>query len=144
MSKIANKLYSISATATGGRDGHVKSEDGILDVDLKTPGAMGGQGGATNPEELFAAGYAACFNGALNLAARLKRITPSKPVEVKATVTLGKDEQGNFQLAARIDANVPGVSQDVARELVEQAHGICPYSRATKGNIEVELNATNN
>ena len=124
MSKIANKLYSISATATGGRDGHVKSEDGILDVDLKTPGAMGGQGGATNPEELFAAGYAACFNGALNLAARLKRITPSEP------------------RAARIDANVPGVSQDVARELVEQAHGICPYSRATKGNIEVELNAT--
>ena len=142
MSKIANKLYSISATATGGRDGHVKSEDGILDVDLKTPWAMGGQGGATNPEELFAAGYAACFNGALNLAARLKRITPSEPPRVKVTVSLGKDEQGNFQLAARIDANVPGVSHDVARELVEQAHGICPYSRATKGNIEVELNAT--
>ena len=135
-------LYTTSATAVGGRDGHVKSEDGIIDMDLKTPASMGGKGGATNPEELFASGYAACFNGALNLAARLKRVKTGE-VSVKVTISLGKNSEGKFQLAARIDANVPEVSAEVAKELAEEAHGICPYSRATMGNIEVEIHATN-
>lgn len=135
------KLYTVSATSLGGRNGNVKSEDGILDLALKSPKEMGGPGGATNPEELFAAGYSACFNGALNLAARLKRVRVGETV-VKVTVTLGKDDQGNFRLGAVIDAEVPGVTPEVANELVEDAHNICPYSRATRGNIDVEVHAT--
>lgn len=132
-------LYTISATAVGGRDGHVKSER--LDLELKPPKEMGGPGGATNPEELFAAGYAACFTGALNLVARTRRIRTGE-VTVKVTITLGKTAEGNFQLKARIDAHVPGVTADVARKLVEEAHTVCPYSRATHGNIEAELHTT--
>lgn len=137
-------LYTTSATSVGGRDGHVKSEDGLIDMDLKTPGAMGGPGGATNPEELFAAAYSACFNGALNLVIRMKKMRPAGEVSVKATVSLGKNPEGKFQVAAKIDANVPGVSPEEAKALVEEAHTVCPYSRAIHGNVDVELNATNN
>lgn len=137
-------LYTTSATSVGGRDGHVKSEDGLIDMDLKTPGAMGGPGGATNPEELFAAAYSACFNGALNLVMRMKKMRPSGEPSVKATVSLAKNPEGKFQVVAKIDANVPGVSAEEAKALVEEAHTVCPYSRAIHGNVEVELNATNN
>ena len=132
-----DKIYSTSAVSVGGRDGHVKSADGIIDLDLRTPGT-GGKG--TTPEDLFACGWAACFNGALNLAIRLNRVKTGE-VSVKCTVTLGKTEAGNFQLAGEIEATVPGVDQETAQKLVEQAHTICPYSRATHGNIEVKLTA---
>lgn len=118
----------------------MKTSDGILDLDLKAPKEMGGPGGATNPEALFAAGYSACFNGALNLAAKLKRIRVGE-TQIKMTITLGKDDAGNFRLGALIEATVPGVTQQQAEELVKDAHNICPYSRATRGNIDVEIRA---
>lgn len=136
-------LYTATATAVGGREGHVKSTDGVIDMALKMPVGMGGAGGnATNPEQLFAAGYSACFNGALNLNARMKRIRTGE-VSVTVSVSIGKTAEGAFQLAAKIEANIPGVTEEVAKELVEAAHQTCPYSRAIRGNIEVELHATN-
>lgn len=136
-----NELYRTSATAVGGRDGHVRSADGIIDLDLRVPASMGGKGGATTPEDLFASGWSACFNGALNLAIKLAHIRPTGDVSVKATVALGKTDAGDFQLAGEIEATIPGVDQPTAQKLVEQAHTICPYSRATRGNIEVKLTA---
>lgn len=133
------KIYTTAATSNGGREGRVRTEDGTIDLELKSPGAPGAEGYA-NPEMLFASGYAACFNGALNLAARLKRIRVGETT-VTATVSLGKDGEDNFLLEARIEATVPGVDQKTADELVRDAHNICPYSRATRGNIEVELKA---
>lgn len=133
------KIYTIAATSKGGRDGKVWSEDHTIELELKSPGAAGSEGYA-NPEMLFASGYAACFNGALNLAARLKRIRVGETT-VTATVSLGKDGEGNFQLGAVIEAVIPNVDQKTADELIRDAHNICPYSRATRGNIEVELKA---
>ena len=135
-----NTLYTTSATAVGGRDGHVKSADGQIDINLKTPGAPGNNTGTT-PEDLFAAGYAACFNGAFNLAARLKRIKTGE-VSVNVEISLNKTDDGKLQLAAKITAHVPDVDEKTARELIEDAHGICPYSRATQGNIPVQLEIT--
>ena len=137
---IMEKLYTVSATSTGGRNGKVTTSDGILDLELKSPKEMGGPGGATNPEALFAAGYSACFNGALNLAARLKKVRVGE-TRVKISVTLGKDDRGNFRLGALIEATVPGVDPAKAEELVADAHNICPYSRATRGNIDLEIRA---
>ncbi len=134
-------LYTIAATSVGGRDGHVKSETGRIDLDLKPPTEMGGPGGASNPEELFAAGYAACFNGALNLVTRTKHIRPTGDLKVTVAVSIGKTAEGAFQLAAHITGVIPGVSLDTAKELVEAAHQVCPYSRATRGNIDVTLEA---
>ncbi|MDR0230591.1 MAG: organic hydroperoxide resistance protein [Dysgonamonadaceae bacterium] len=135
-----NTLYTTSATAVGGRDGHVKSADGQIDINLKTPGAPGDNTGTT-PEDLFAAGYAACFNGAFNLAARLKRIKTGE-VSVNVEISLNKTDDGKLQLAAKITAHVPDVDEKTARELIEDAHSICPYSRATQGNIPVQLEVT--
>lgn len=137
MAKIAEKSYSIGATSVGGRNGKVWSDDHVINLELKTPGAPGSEGFA-NPEMLFASGYAACFNGALNHAARLKRIRVGE-TEVKVVVSLGTDAEGNFQLEAVIDVKVPGVDQKTAEELAHDAHNICPYSRATKGNMPVEI-----
>lgn len=134
-------LYTISATSVGGRDGHVKSETGRIDLDLKPPKEMGGPGGAPNPEELFAAGYAACFNGALNAVIRGKRLRTGE-LKVTVAVSIGKTPEGAYQLAAHITGQVPGVSLEEAKKLVEEAHQVCPYSRATRGNIEVQLDAT--
>lgn len=134
------KLYTVSATSVGGRSGHVSTDDGVLSLDLAAPKEMGGPGGAANPEALFAAGYAACFNGALNLVARMRRVRVGE-TRVTIAVSLGKDAQGNFRLGARIEATVPGVDEAQARELVAAAHEVCPYSRATRGNIDVELQA---
>ncbi len=135
-----NTLYITSAKAVGGRDGHVKSADGQIDMNLKTPGAPGDNTGTT-PEDLFAAGYAACFNGAFNLAARLKRIRTGE-VSITVEISLNKTDEGKFQLAAKITAHVPGVDEKTARELAEEAHGICPYSRATQGNMPVRIEVT--
>ena len=130
-------IYTAVATATGGRDGHVSTSDGVLDLDLHTPGAMGGQGGRfTNPEQLFAAGYAACYNGALNLAVRLARVKTGT-TSVTASVSIGKNDSGGFMLAVKLDVYAPGITKDEAEKLAEQAHHICPYSNATRGNIEV-------
>lgn len=132
-------LYTAKATVEGGRTGKVKSSDGTLDFELSMPKSLGGQEkeNATNPEQLFAAGYAACFDSALNLMARQSR----KRIESKVTaeVSIGKDLDGGYKLAVVLNVAINGVSLEEAQELVEQAHGGCPYSKATRGNIEVEL-----
>jgi Ohr subfamily peroxiredoxin len=134
-------VYTASATATGdGRNGHVRSIDGVLDFDLAIPKEMGGPGGALpNPEELFAAGYAACFHGALKAVARSKKITLTDTA-ITVDVGIGPNGQGGFQLQATIEAELPGLDETTARELLDAAHQVCPYSNATRGNIEVNLN----
>lgn len=138
---IMEKLYQTSATSVGGRDGHVRSADGIIDLDLHTPASLGGKGGTTTPEELFASAWAACFNTALVLAAGLNHIKPTAPTTVKVTVVLGKTAAGEYQLEAEIEGTVPGADHATTQKLVEQAHTLCPYSRATRGNIDVKLTA---
>lgn len=133
------KLYTAQATATGGRNGHVKSSDGVLDLDVRMPKELGGSGGAySNPEQLFAAGYAACFDSALNLVIRTQKVTTGTTTVI-ANVSLGKNDNGGFGLAVKLQVAIPGVDQEVGKELIEKAHQVCPYSNATRGNIEVEL-----
>ncbi|KOO47629.1 organic hydroperoxide resistance protein [Priestia koreensis] len=134
-------MYTAKATTVGGRDGHVKSSDGVLDLNVATPKEMGGKGGdATNPEQLFAAGYSACFDSALNLVINKKRIKEVEGTEVTAEVSIGKDESDNgFKIAVELIVKVKGVPQDQAQELVEAAHQVCPYSKATRGNVQVNL-----
>jgi lipoyl-dependent peroxiredoxin len=132
-------LYTATAHATGdGRNGHATSDDGILDLDLRIPKAMGGPGGATNPEQLFAAGYAACFHSALKVVAGRQQadVTGS---EVSASVGIGSTPSGGFGLQVELDVSIPTLDHDAALALVEQAHQVCPYSNATRGNIEVTL-----
>ncbi|RZK22051.1 MAG: organic hydroperoxide resistance protein [Hymenobacter sp.] len=138
------RLYTATAKATGGRDGRATSSDNVIDLPLSTPKEMGGPGkaGATNPEQLFAAGYAACFDGALNLVARLEK-TPISGSTIEAAVSFGKDGD-NYGLAVDMAVNIPGLSQEQAEALVAKAHQVCPYSRATRGNIEVNLSTTTN
>jgi len=132
-------LYKASATATAGREGTVKSSDGVLDFEVKMPTELGGKGGAyTNPEQLFAAGYSACFGGALNLVA-LKSKIRLKDSSVTAVVGIGKTEDGGLGLEVTMKASMPGIEKDQAMELLEKAHQVCPYSIATRGNIEVKL-----
>ncbi|MFR9777657.1 organic hydroperoxide resistance protein [Micromonospora sp. MS34] len=130
-------LYTASARATGdGRDGHVRTSDGTLDLDLAIPKEMGGAGGAANPEQLFAAGYAACFHSALRLVARRAKVDVSGSV-VEAEVGIGPNGSGGFGLAVTLVVDLPAVERTAAEQLVEQAHQVCPYSNATRGNIEV-------
>lgn len=131
-------LYSTGARATGGRLGHAESTDGLLSVDLAMPKELGGQGGATNPEQLFAAGYAACFGSALALVARKQKATLSDSA-VNATVELHPDAQGGFKLGVALTVETKGVDQATADALVATAHKVCPYSNAIKGNIDVAL-----
>ncbi|MBO0951859.1 organic hydroperoxide resistance protein [Fibrella forsythiae] len=136
-------LYTAQATATGGRDGHVTSSDQVLNLDVRVPREMGGSGGAyTNPEQLFAAGYAACFDSALNMIARMTKVKTGTTT-VTADVSIGKLELGGFGLAVALNVNVPEVEQAIAEELVNKAHQVCPYSNATRGNIDVTLTVTN-
>ncbi|UOR13981.1 organic hydroperoxide resistance protein [Halobacillus amylolyticus] len=131
-------MFTAHATAKGGREGHVKSDDGLIDLNLVQPGSGNEQG--SNPEQLFAAGYSACFDGALNLVASKKKKDIDS--EITADVSLLKDESdGGFKVGVVLNVNVKGVSQEEAEELVEEAHQVCPYSKATRGNIDVELNA---
>lgn len=133
-------LYTAESTVTGGRNGHVKSSDGVIDLNIKMPKSMGGEGGnVSNPEQLFSAGYAACFDGALNLVASMQR----KKIQSQTTakVSIGKNKEGGFDLAAEIISEMQGVSQEEADELIRMADQVCPYSRATRGNIEVKLTA---
>ncbi|KIO51864.1 organic hydroperoxide resistance protein [Flavobacterium hibernum] len=137
-------LYTTSVTAKGGRNGQVKSENGILNLEVRMPKALGGANDDfTNPEMLFAAGYAACFDSALNLIISKSKIKAGE-TSVAAKVSIGQNEDGGFGLAAELDVNIPGVSIEEAQELTEKAHQICPYSNATRSNIEVKLSVTNN
>ena len=131
-------LYTAEATATGdGRNGHVRSSDGLLDADVRFPVAMGGSGGATNPEQLFAAGYAACFHSALRLIAGRDQAALGDST-VTAQVGIGPDGDA-FGLIVTLVIHVPGLEREKVREFAEAAHQVCPYSRATRGNISVEL-----
>lgn len=129
-------IYTAEATNSGGRKGHVTSSDGILDMDVSMPSAMGGHGGKTNPEQLFAAGYAACFNGAVGAVANGRNVAG---VEITAKVTIGNDPAGGFALAVALHGNFPNLSPEEALTVMEDAHSACPYSKATRGNIEVAI-----
>ncbi|MDO9472969.1 MAG: organic hydroperoxide resistance protein [Caulobacter sp.] len=133
-------LYTATATASGGRDGAARTDDGVLDVALSTPKGLGGPGkaGATNPEQLFAAGYAACFDSALRFVARSQGVTVADSA-VTAEVGIGPNATGGFGLAVALTVSLPGLERDAAQKLVETAHQVCPYSNATRGNIEVSL-----
>ncbi|SKC70774.1 organic hydroperoxide resistance protein [Krasilnikoviella flava] len=135
-------IYTAVATATGeGRDGRSRTDDGLLDVDLAIPKEMGGAGGATNPEQLFAAGYAACFHSALKLVARRQK-APLTDSAVVAEVSLLPTDEGGFRLAVALHAELGGVDQATADALVAAAHQVCPYSNATRGNVDVSVDAT--
>ncbi|GAA0570900.1 organic hydroperoxide resistance protein [Craurococcus roseus] len=133
-------LYTATATATGGRQGRIRSSDGVLDLSLAHPKELGGPGGAaTNPEQLFAAGYAACFENALLRVAR-ERKAPLRESHVTAHVGIGREEDGFFRLKVVLEVWVPGRDRAEVEEMVRVAHEeVCPYSRATRGNIEVDL-----
>ncbi|WP_432071579.1 organic hydroperoxide resistance protein [Streptomyces wuyuanensis] len=130
-------LYTAVATAENGRDGRVATDDGKLDVVVNPPREMGGSGAGTNPEQLFAAGFSACFQGALGVVARQEQADVSGST-VTAEVGIGKND-GGFGIIVKISAVIPNVDAATARELVEKAHRVCPYSKATRGNITVEL-----
>jgi Ohr subfamily peroxiredoxin len=131
-------LYTAEATSTGdGRSGHVVSSDHRLDLDLAPPAEMGGSGDGTNPEQLFAAGYSACFHSALRLVARRARVDPGEST-VTAEVGIGPEGEA-YGLAVTLIIHIPGLDREKTRELAEAAHQVCPYSRATRGNISVEL-----
>ncbi|MFH0518907.1 organic hydroperoxide resistance protein [Streptomyces sp. M41] len=130
-------LYTAVATAENGRDGRVATDDGKLDVVVNPPKEMGGSGAGTNPEQLFAAGYSACFQGALGVVARQENADISGST-VTAKVGVGKNDDG-FGIIVEISAEIPGVDVETAKGLVEKAHQVCPYSKATRGNISVTL-----
>jgi osmotically inducible protein OsmC len=137
-------LYTTGATATGGRNGQVKSENGIIDLEVRYPKALGGANeDYANPEMLFAAGYSACFDSALNLVIKNEKIQTGE-TSVTAKVSIGQIENGGFGLAVELHANVPNVTLEQAQALIEKAHQVCPYSNATRGNIEVKLTVSNN
>ncbi|HEY1761816.1 MAG TPA: organic hydroperoxide resistance protein [Acidimicrobiales bacterium] len=136
---MAKILYTANAHVTGGRNGHGRSTDGALDVDLRVPKEMGGEGGGTNPEELFAVGWSACFESALAGVARRRHLDAGE-VAIDAAISLFPVGDGSFTLSASLDVSMPAVSdRDVAVELIRGAHEACPYSNATRGNIDVEL-----
>ncbi|PWW31735.1 organic hydroperoxide resistance protein [Chromohalobacter israelensis] len=133
-------LYSTTVNAIGGRNGTVKSDDGLLDLGLAMPGSLGGKGGATNPEQLFAAGYAACFgNAVIHVTRNKEQKIKDDDVEVAATVGLEPNGNGGFALAVALEVTLAGVDQPTAEAWVAQAHEVCPYSNATRGNVDVAL-----
>lgn len=139
MTQLNQVLYTANATATGGREGSAKSDDGRLDVTLSTPKGLGGDDGAgTNPEQLFAAGYAACFIGALKVVAGQAKIALPKETSISAEVSIGPIPAG-FGIAVKLAVSLGDMDKTQAQALVEQAHQVCPYSNATRGNVDVEL-----
>ncbi|RBO80253.1 organic hydroperoxide resistance protein [Marinomonas aquiplantarum] len=134
-------LYTATATTTGGRDGRSISSDNRLDVALSTPKELGGAGGeGTNPEQLFAAGYSACFIGALKLVASQQKVTLPADLTVTANIGIGPNTKGEgFSISADMTVSLPGIEKAVAEQLVETAHKVCPYSNATRGNIDVNF-----
>jgi lipoyl-dependent peroxiredoxin len=139
---MARELYTTHATVTGGRiEGHGVTSDGALDVQLRSPAELGGEGGGTNPEQLFAVGYAACFESALGVIARREK-AETGDVSVDSRVSLSSNASGGFELSVGLDVTLPGVEDgDRAVALVAAAHEVCPYSNATRGNVEVTLTA---
>jgi Ohr subfamily peroxiredoxin len=136
---MAKVLYTAHAHVTGGRDGHGRTSDGQLEADLRVPKEMGGAGGGTNPEQLFAIGYAACFESALGVIARRRHLDPGE-VAIESAVSLLPTGDGGFKLAVTLDVSLPSVEdRDTAAQLVGAAHQVCPYSNATRGNIDVDL-----
>lgn len=132
-------LYTAIATAEGARTGHVRSSDGVIDLALSMPKSLGGAGGpGSNPEQLFAAGYSACFESALRLVARTKK-QPIEKASITAHVTIGQVDGGGFGLAVELHGSIPGMEREQAEALMHAAHQVCPYSVATRGNIEVKL-----
>jgi lipoyl-dependent peroxiredoxin len=131
-------IYTAHAHTTGGREGRSVSDDGFLDVKLSPPRAMGGAGNATNPEQLFAAGYSACFMGAMKHVAGMKKIVVPADASVDASVDIGPIPQG-FGIAVKMVVNLPGMDRTAAQDLINTAHQVCPYSNATRGNIVVDL-----
>lgn len=140
MTQLEKILYTGKTRTTGGRDGAARSSDGRLDVRLSPPGSTGT---GTNPEQLLAAGWSACFIGAIRRAAGDLKVTVPAGVSVDAEVDLGNTAAGDFGLAARLNVGLPGLDHDTATQLVEAAHRLCPYSRALTGNIAIELRAFN-
>ncbi|NMM50125.1 organic hydroperoxide resistance protein [Marinigracilibium pacificum] len=131
-------LYESTASATGGRNGQVKSEDGVIDLEVRLPQSVGGEkGDFTNPEQLFACGYASCFDSALNIVASMQKLKIDSKTNV--SVALNKTENHTYAISAKINVKIDGVDKDVAQKLLESAHEICPFSNATRGNINVEL-----
>jgi Ohr subfamily peroxiredoxin len=136
--KLEKVLYTAHATATGGRDGRAVTSDGQLDVKLALPKEMGGKGDGLNPEQLFAAGYSACFIGAMRHVAAQQKIVLPADTSIEGSVGIGPIPQG-FGIQAELKISVPGFEREAVEKLVEQAHQVCPYSNATRGNIEVTL-----
>lgn len=136
MNTIQNRLYTARTHTTGGREGSSRTDDGRLDVKLTTPGT---DGAGTNPEQLFAAGWSSCFIAAIHAVGKELKIDVPAGVAVDAEVDLGTNE-GGYLLAARLDVSLPGLAADIARTLVDAAHQTCPYSKATRGNIDVAIN----
>ena len=136
--KLDKILYTAHAHTTGGREGRTVTDDGLLDVKLSPPKAMGGAGNATNPEQLFAAGYSACFMGALKHVAGMKKVVVPGDASIDASVDIGPIAQG-FGIAVKMRVDLPGLDRAVAQDLVDAAHQVCPYSNATRGNIDVDL-----
>ena len=136
--KLDKVVYTAHAHTTGGREGRSVSDDRLLDVKLSPPKAMGGAGTATNPEQLFAAGYSACFMGALKHVAGMKKLAVPADASIDASVDIGPIPAG-FGIAARLAISLPGMDREVAQDLIATAHQVCPYSNATRGNIEVEI-----
>ena len=138
---MSKPIYTAEAHVTGGRaDGHGKTSDGTLEVDLRLPVEMGGDGGGTNPEQLFAVGYAACFEGAIKAIARRQKLD-ADDVTIDSRVDFGPGEDRSFKIAVALDVTLPGFDEEQAAEIVAAAHKVCPYSNATRGNIDVALSA---
>ena len=136
--KLEKVVYQAHATSTGGRDGTAKSSDGLLDVKLSVPKEMGGGGGGVNPEQLFAAGYSACFIGAMKFVAGTQKIALPADTTINATVGIGPIPAG-FGIEVQLEVSIPGMEKAAAQALVDKAHQVCPYSNATRGNIEVTI-----
>ncbi len=140
MTQTPSKIvYTASATVQGGRQGHATSSDGVLDLDLTAPKETGGPGTGTNPEQLFAVGYSACFNGALMMVAKKAGVDAS---DAQVTANIGFGPEGDsFAITADLEVSIPGVALEQAQELTEAAHQVCPYSKATRGNVPVSVRA---
>ena len=138
VTKVEKVIYKAHATSTGGRDGTTKSSDGLLDVKLSAPREMGGAGGGVNPEQLFAAGYSACFIGAMKFVAGAQKIALPAETSINATVGIGQIPAG-FGIEVQLEVTVPGMDRAQAQAIVDKAHQVCPYSNATRGNIEVTI-----
>lgn len=138
VTKVEKVVYKANATSSGGRDGSTKSSDGLLDVKLAVPKEMGGGGGGVNPEQLFAAGYSACFLGAMKFVAGTQKLAVPADTSINATVGIGQIPAG-FGIEVQMVVSLPGMDRAVAQALVDKAHQVCPYSNATRGNIDVTI-----